>query len=89
MTKTTDSIFEFPCEFSVKTFGKSTDDYQKAALAIVHQHVPNLPEDCLSERPSKDGNYIALTITFTASSKAQLDAIYQDLSDNEHVVLAL
>lgn len=89
MTTTPDTLLEFPCQFSVKTFGKSNDAYETAVLSIVNKHVSQLPENCLSTRPSKDGNYTALTVTFTAESKAQLDAIYQDLTDSEYVVLAL
>ena len=28
-------------------------------------------------RPSREGKYVSVTVTFEASSKAQLDAIYQ------------
>ena len=84
-----DTPFEFPCEFSVKTFGKNTSTYQAAVLDIMQRHVPTLTEGCLTERASRDKNYVALTITFTAESKVQLDAIYQSLSDCPEVTLAL
>jgi len=84
-----DTPFSFPCEFSVKTFGKNTPEYQQAVLTIMRQHVPDLTESCLKERASRDENYLALTITFTAKDKAQLDAIYQALTDCDLVTLAL
>ncbi|MFN3235117.1 MAG: YbeD family protein [Gammaproteobacteria bacterium] len=89
MTNNQESILTFPCEFPIKVFGKKEDAFETAVLAIVKNHVKDLKEDCLSTRDSKDGKYIALTITFTAESQAQLDAIYQDLSKNELVLLAL
>ena len=38
---------------------------------------------------SKGGKYQALTLTFTAYSQQQLEEIYQDLYDCEHVVMSL
>jgi len=38
---------------------------------------------------SKTGKYTSITITITAHSKDQLDAIYLDLTACEHVTMAL
>jgi len=40
-------------------------------------------------RASRDGNFLALTITFQAKSRAQLDAIYSDLSAHDDIIMAL
>ena len=48
-----------------------------------------LSADDVSMRPSKNGNYIAVTITINATSKAQLDRIYQAMTDHEHVLMSL
>ena len=39
--------------------------------------------------PSSSGNYLSVTVTIEAASKAQLDRIYQDLTDCEQVLVAL
>jgi putative lipoic acid-binding regulatory protein len=43
----------------------------------------------MTSRPSKDGNFMAITVIIEASSKKQLDAIYQELTDHPHVLMAL
>ena len=43
----------------------------------------------VTERTSSGGKFVALTYTFEASSRAQLDTIYQDLTDSGVVLVAL
>jgi putative lipoic acid-binding regulatory protein len=38
---------------------------------------------------SSSGKFISVTVTIEALSKDQLDRIYQDLTDCEHVLVAL
>jgi putative lipoic acid-binding regulatory protein len=38
---------------------------------------------------SREGKFLALTYTITAESRAQLDRIYQDLTDSGVVLVAL
>ncbi len=84
-----ETLLEFPCEFPVKAMGLACDEFEVAVIEIVNRHVENLAEDALKMKPSKKGKYIAITITITAHSKAQLDAIYIDLSACEYVSIAL
>lgn len=84
-----ESLFEFPCTFSVKAMGLATDDFDMLVVEIVHRHVPQLSEGAVKTRTSSGGKYVSVTITFEASSKAQLDAIYQDLTDHERVLMSL
>jgi len=80
---------EFPCEFPIKVFGTATEDFEKAVIMIIRKHVPDVREDFLKSRPSKDGKYIALTLTVHATSREQLDTIYQDLTSCPYVLMAL
>ncbi len=84
-----ETLLEFPCEFPVKAMGLTCDALEIAVLEIVNRHVDNLGEGALSMKPSKNGKYTAITITITAHSKQQLDAIYMDLSSCEYVSIAL
>lgn len=79
----------FPCEFPIKVFGAANDEFEKNVLSIIRKHVPNLAENAISNRLSKEGKYLALTITLKVDSRAELDAIYQDLSASPHVMMAL
>jgi len=40
------------------------------------------------EQQSKQGAYLSLTITVRAETRAQIDAVYQDLVADERVLMA-
>jgi putative lipoic acid-binding regulatory protein len=84
-----ETLLEFPCDFPVKAMGLACDELEIAVIEIINRHVEYLAEDALKMRPSKTGKYTAITITITASSKQQLDAIYIDLTACEYVSIAL
>jgi hypothetical protein len=86
---TEETLLEFPCQFPIKAMGKSDLELDLLIIEIVRRHVDDVNEGAVTTRPSKDGNYIAVTVIIEASSKRQLDAIYQDLSDHPHVLMAL
>lgn len=85
----TESLLQFPCKFSLKIFGIASDQFEIEVLSIVRKHVKDLTEDAIRNRRSKDGKYLAITVTITATSKEQLDALYQDLSASPQVLMAL
>jgi uncharacterized protein len=89
MAETNDTLFNFPCDFPLKVMGRRTDDFRSLVLGIVQKHVGAVSADNIEERPSKDGNYLSLTCTFTASSRAQLDALYVELTSCERVLIVL
>jgi uncharacterized protein len=84
-----ETLFEFPCPFAIKAMGKSDFEFDLLVIEIVRRHVPDPYERAVTTRPSKDGNYLAVTVLIEASSKQQLDAIYQDLTDHPQVLMAL
>lgn len=84
-----DSPLQFPCEFPIKAFGRVDTDFNAVVADIVGRHVSQIPDTAITSRPSNGGKYIAVTITLMIESRAQLDAIYQDLSDSPAVIMAL
>src|SRR5262249_23185148 len=84
-----DTLLVFPCEFPLKVMGRRTDEFRSVALGIVHKHVAQNDLLSIEERPSKDGNYLSLTYTLRADSKAQLDALYVELTSCEKVLVVL
>ena len=89
MTDDQESIMKFPCEFSVKAMGLTADDFDALVVEIVRRHVNDLGENAVKSKPSRKGKYLSVTVTFTASSRRQLDAIYQALTDHERVLMSL
>lgn len=86
---TEESTLEFPCEYPLKVMGRDEPDFHAAAKSILKDHLGELDDSSWSLRSSRNRKFIALTVTFTATSREQLDAIYQDLSDSDHVLIAL
>jgi putative lipoic acid-binding regulatory protein len=86
---TEETLFEFPCQFPIKAMGKADIELDLLVVEIVRRHVPDITEGAVSARQSKDGNFMAITVIIEASSKQQLDAIYQDLTDHPDVLMAL
>lgn len=80
---------QFPIRFTIKAVGRDMDDFRALVISIVSQHTPGVEEKDVHIRPSRGGNYISVSVTITAKSKAQLDAIYQDLNDHERVLMTL
>lgn len=69
--------------------GKAGTDFDRLVMAIVQRHAPDPHNHTVTTRPSKGGKWIAVTVTIEATSKAQLDSIYRELSAHERVVMAL
>ena len=84
-----ESPLKFPCEFPIKAMGKSDCSLDTIVVEIVRKHAPDLGEGAIKTRASTNGNYVSVTVTVNATSRRQLDAIYQDLVDCEAVIMAL
>ena len=84
-----DSLFVFPCEFPIKVMGRDGEPFRALTRTIIERHAGPLAPAQITERPSAKGNFLALTYTIEAQSRAQLDAIYQDLTASGVVLVAL
>jgi len=84
-----ETLFEFPCQFPIKAMGRVDVELDLLVIEIVSRHAPGIGPDDVKTRPSRDGNFMAVTVTIEATSKRQLDAIYQDLTDHPLVLVAL
>ncbi len=84
-----ESLLQFPCQFPIKAMGKSRDDFDAIVVEIVRRHVNEINEGAVTTRPSKAGTYISVTVMIEATSREQLDAIYQGLTDHPDVLMAL
>ena len=89
MSDSAADIFHFPCSFPIKAFGRNSDDFEALVIAIVRRHAPDLDDRAVTSRTSSGDAYRAVTATFTAYSRAQLDALYTELSGHEQVLMVL
>jgi len=83
------TLLDLPEKFPIKAFGLDDEQFTDAVRTIIRYHVA--PEDILSwkNNSSRQGNYLAITVTIMARTQLQLDSIYVDLSASEFVKLAL
>lgn len=89
MTETRQSLLEFPCDFPLKIMGARHDEFAQTIAAVVIRHAPDFNPATMEMRPSKAGNYLALTCTIRATSQPQLDDLYRELSSHPMVKVVL
>lgn len=81
------SLIEYPCDFPIKIMGRAQQGFTETVVNIVKTHAPDFKETALEVRASKNGNYLCITCTIWAVSRAQLDALYQELHDHPMIML--
>ncbi len=84
-----ESLLEFPCKFPIKAMGKADLGFEELVTKIILRHAEICTDEATTTNPSGSGNFVSVTVTIEATSKAQLDGIYQDLTDCEPVLVAL
>ena len=89
-----ETLFTFPTPFPIKAMGRmknepSDESFAQVVLGVVLKHAPDFDATTVEMRPSKNGNFISVTATINAQSKAQIDAIYLELTGNPLVLMAL
>ncbi|HEX6928671.1 MAG TPA: DUF493 domain-containing protein [Gammaproteobacteria bacterium] len=89
MSEGNGKLLRFPCEFPVKVMGRDAKDFETQVLAIFERHLGDLGNAKVNTRPSSSGNFLSVTVVFRAESQDQLDALYRDLTDHEHVLFCL
>lgn len=84
---TDDSALKFPCDLPIKVFGRNDEVFRAAALAIIRAQYGEAHR--VTEQASRLSNYVSLTITVRAESRAEIDAVYHALVANEHILMVL
>lgn len=84
-----ETVLEFPCDFPIKMMGRESPEFRATARAIVEKHVGPVADEAVQASLSRNGRFVSITITITATSKQQLDDIYQDVTDHDDVLMAL
>jgi putative lipoic acid-binding regulatory protein len=83
------SLIEYPSIFPIKVMGKANPEFLPAIVHIAQQFDPIFNVGLIEQRPSKDGNYLGLTLPINATSREQLDEIYRTLSTHPLVSMVL
>ena len=83
------SLIEYPCDFPIKVMGRKERGFAQTVMEIVLRHAPDFQPATMEMRPSRQGTYLSVTCVIRATSREQLDALYQELCDHPSVVMVL
>ncbi|SPE25652.1 conserved hypothetical protein [Burkholderiales bacterium] len=79
----------FPMDFPIKIMGHNRLEFEPQMIAIVRTHAPDFDLGTVEVRQSRGGKYLSLTVTIRAQSRAQLDAVYLELTRHPLVKVVL
>jgi uncharacterized protein len=85
----TESLIQYPTDFPIKVMGRREPRLVQTIVGIVQRHAPDFDPATVEMRTSKKNSYLSVTCTVRATSREQLDALYQDLCDHPSVVMVL
>ena len=83
------ALIEYPSQFPLKVFGKPSAEFESTVVSLVRARVPQAEHIEVRRRDSRNGKYLALTLTFTVYTQQQLEDIYRDLHECDQVVMSL
>jgi len=89
MTDLSDQTLKFPVPFPLKVIGLDEPDFEEFVVAIVKRHVPELLEENILSRLSTGNKYRSVSFRFIAESRAQVDALYLELSSHQRILMIL
>jgi len=84
-----ESVIEYPTDFPIKVMGRREPRLVQIIVDIVRRHAPDFDPATVEMRTSKKNSYLSVTCTVRATSRVQLDALYQELCDHPLVVMVL
>jgi putative lipoic acid-binding regulatory protein len=84
-----DSLIEYPSAFPIKVMGAQVEGFVDVVVAIARQFDPALDAANVTTRASSGGRWLGVTVTVTATSRAQLDDLYRALSAHPLVKVVL
>ncbi|MGI9248577.1 MAG: YbeD family protein [Woeseiaceae bacterium] len=82
-------VLAFPCDFPIKLMGRDTPEFRATARGLVENHAGAIADSAMQAAVSRNGRFVSVTITITATSQQQLDDIYQDVTSHDDVLMAL
>jgi putative lipoic acid-binding regulatory protein len=84
-----ESLIQYPTDFPIKIMGRREPRLVHTIVEVVRRHAPDFDPATVEMRTSKKNNYLSVTCTVRATSREQLDALYQELCDHPMVVMVL
>jgi len=80
---------EYPVSFPLKVIGLDEPDFEDFVVGIVRVHIPELLEENITSKLSNGNKYRSVSLQFIAESRAQVDALYAELSSHKRILMIL
>lgn len=74
-----DEYLEFPCQFPFKVVGHADPELMDKVVSVIQTYAPGDYQP--SRKESGKGNFQSISVTITATSKEQIESLYQALSE--------
>jgi len=84
-----ESLIEYPCQFPIKVMGVNQAGFVQAMTQLARMHDPAFDASAVELRESTGRRYLGVTLTVTATSRAQLDDLYRALTAHPMVKVVL
>ncbi len=84
-----DAGLQFPCPYTVKAMGRNDSTFPTYVTRLLEPHTGPIAPTQITSKSSRNQRYLSVSVTIQAHSRAQLDAIYQDLTDDPAVLMRL
>lgn len=79
MTQQEPPKIEFPCDYPIKVIADNSAEARASVLEVMARHAGPIGESSVTERLSREGRFMSLTVTIVATGKDQLSRIHVDL----------
>jgi len=79
----------FPCDYLIRVIGYNGDDFREKVLRIAREHAPDLQDERVTVRDSRQGGYCSVRFSIMATGEPQLRALHAALMAEPAVKLVL
>lgn len=81
--------FQFPCDYAIKAMGHASPEFDLLVVELIRKHCSDIKEGAVTTKESRNGKYHSVTVMIKATSREQLDAIYDELTAHEKILMRL
>jgi uncharacterized protein len=79
----------FPLELSLRVVGRNTPEFPAEIIALAKRYAPDLDENLVVGRLSREGAYISLLLPLIVAGREQYDALYGEIAAHPGVKMVL
>ena len=83
------NLIEFPAEFPIKAMGKNNSNFRASVLKVVNELIPSDKLLRINEQLSSNEKYLSFTIVAVFADQESIDNVYQALTADPLVLMAL